>query len=260
MTHDEAFLQAILESPDDDTPRLVYADWLDEHGDSARAEFIRVQCAIDQLSFEDPSLPDLFGRESRLLGKHTDEWLGELRQSLVRWTFYRGFLDEIVLSVPAYLEKRPLPRPVTIRRVGVDLTTDPAAILGRPHSLGRVTRIAAARGPRVRFYAETDPSAIGQINCGILFLMSFWSGPSVMAFHHLGEVLEAVDRNARLDLVVVDIDGCSKKWHQVPEFRNVGGYGETAWVKDGQIVRALPGRPQEGFESHTRMLLQQCSE
>jgi uncharacterized protein (TIGR02996 family) len=43
VTHDDAFLQAILENLDDDTPRLVYADWLDEHGDPERADFIRVQ-------------------------------------------------------------------------------------------------------------------------------------------------------------------------------------------------------------------------
>jgi uncharacterized protein (TIGR02996 family) len=30
MTPHEAFLQAISESPDDDTPRLVYADCLEE--------------------------------------------------------------------------------------------------------------------------------------------------------------------------------------------------------------------------------------
>jgi uncharacterized protein (TIGR02996 family) len=46
MTHDEAFLQAMIETPDDDTPRLVYADWLDEHGDPDRAEFIRIQCEL----------------------------------------------------------------------------------------------------------------------------------------------------------------------------------------------------------------------
>ena len=33
----DAFLQAIREAPEDDTPRLVYSDWLDEHGDPARA-------------------------------------------------------------------------------------------------------------------------------------------------------------------------------------------------------------------------------
>ena len=44
------FLRAIAAVPDDDTPRLVYADWLDEHAasdaDRARAEFIRLSCGL----------------------------------------------------------------------------------------------------------------------------------------------------------------------------------------------------------------------
>ena len=42
MNPDDAFLQAIRDAPDDDAPRLIYADWLDERGDP-RGEFIRVQ-------------------------------------------------------------------------------------------------------------------------------------------------------------------------------------------------------------------------
>ncbi len=43
----EALLAQILEEPDEDAPRLVYADWLEEYGgeyECARAEFIRLQC------------------------------------------------------------------------------------------------------------------------------------------------------------------------------------------------------------------------
>jgi uncharacterized protein (TIGR02996 family) len=43
MTPQEAFLKAIQEQPEDDGPRLMYADWLEERGDP-RGEFIRVQC------------------------------------------------------------------------------------------------------------------------------------------------------------------------------------------------------------------------
>jgi len=48
QTHPEylAFLRAICAAPEDDTARLVLADWLEEHGERERAEFIRVQCAI----------------------------------------------------------------------------------------------------------------------------------------------------------------------------------------------------------------------
>src|SRR5262249_2329375 len=41
MSLEAAFLRDIRESAEDDTPRLVYADWLEEHGDADRAEFIR---------------------------------------------------------------------------------------------------------------------------------------------------------------------------------------------------------------------------
>jgi uncharacterized protein (TIGR02996 family) len=44
---DEAgFLADICANPADDTTRLVFADWLDEHGEPDRAEFIRVQVAL----------------------------------------------------------------------------------------------------------------------------------------------------------------------------------------------------------------------
>jgi uncharacterized protein (TIGR02996 family) len=41
MTDEAAFLQAIIAAPDDDSIRLVYADWLEERGD-CRGEFLRL--------------------------------------------------------------------------------------------------------------------------------------------------------------------------------------------------------------------------
>lgn len=41
MTDEPALLRAVLAAPADDTPRLVYADWLDENGQPERAAFIR---------------------------------------------------------------------------------------------------------------------------------------------------------------------------------------------------------------------------
>jgi uncharacterized protein (TIGR02996 family) len=45
VSEEDGFIQAILGDPDDDTPRLVFADWLEERGEP-RAEFIRAQCAL----------------------------------------------------------------------------------------------------------------------------------------------------------------------------------------------------------------------
>ncbi len=46
MTEHPGFLQDILEHPDDDVPRLIYSDWLEENGQEDRAEFIRVQVEL----------------------------------------------------------------------------------------------------------------------------------------------------------------------------------------------------------------------
>ncbi len=50
----ELLLKAVAASPDDDLPRLVAADWLDEHGEPERAEFIRVQ--IERAKADRPEL------------------------------------------------------------------------------------------------------------------------------------------------------------------------------------------------------------
>jgi uncharacterized protein (TIGR02996 family) len=45
MADEEAFLRAIADAPGDDATRLVYADWLEEHGDAERAGALRLECA-----------------------------------------------------------------------------------------------------------------------------------------------------------------------------------------------------------------------
>jgi uncharacterized protein (TIGR02996 family) len=61
----DALLEAICAAPADDTPRLVYADWLDEHGEPEHAEFIRVQIELH-------NRPDT-GRK-RLEGRASEAW------------------------------------------------------------------------------------------------------------------------------------------------------------------------------------------
>ena len=77
MSDEPAFLQAVMASPDDDGPRLRYADWLAETGapaDAARAELIRVQTALERLPEDDPSRAELARRSQRLLSAHGDDW------------------------------------------------------------------------------------------------------------------------------------------------------------------------------------------
>ena len=52
MTERDALYRAIIANPEDDTPRFVYADWLDENGRAEEAEFIRVECRLETLAPE----------------------------------------------------------------------------------------------------------------------------------------------------------------------------------------------------------------
>jgi uncharacterized protein (TIGR02996 family) len=78
MTDRDALLRTIAEDPDDDAPRLVYADWLDEHGDPRQAEFIRAQIAMARRPAGAPVDEDLSARAHAL-------W-----RDLRKWRFVTG--------------------------------------------------------------------------------------------------------------------------------------------------------------------------
>jgi uncharacterized protein (TIGR02996 family) len=82
MADRAAFLASICAAPDDDGVRLIYADWLEEHGDGpsdrGRAEFIRVQCALEGLEKYSPQRMDLEERAADLLSRYGDDWLEDV--------------------------------------------------------------------------------------------------------------------------------------------------------------------------------------
>jgi uncharacterized protein (TIGR02996 family) len=98
MMDNPAFLNAIIENPEDDTARLAYADWLDENGDSTRSEFIRVQCALSRKAKYDPSRELLEKRVRELLARHEDEWAKPVAAITREYEFHRGFIDTVVIG------------------------------------------------------------------------------------------------------------------------------------------------------------------
>jgi uncharacterized protein (TIGR02996 family) len=91
----EGLLREIQARPDEDAPRLIYADWLEEHGDPDRAEFIRVQCQLARLSLWDRRRRDLTRREYELFARHANRWSADLITRVPRWQFRRGFVEQI---------------------------------------------------------------------------------------------------------------------------------------------------------------------
>jgi uncharacterized protein (TIGR02996 family) len=109
VTHEEAFLQAIQETPDDDVPRLIFADWLDENDQSARAELIRLQCRLAGMASGDQERPGLLLRERALLDAHAADWLGAFHEPRRTWQYQRGTaclqLNGRRLAAPERLER-----------------------------------------------------------------------------------------------------------------------------------------------------------
>jgi uncharacterized protein (TIGR02996 family) len=127
MGHDDVFLRAIIEDPDDDAPRLVYADWLDEHGQPERAELIRVECQLGRLlgsgpirhhlecrarqllcisdgvfKFEGHLSEPLEARDRDLLAAHGGRWAEPLHGLVDSLAFRRGFVEEVGIRGRAF--------------------------------------------------------------------------------------------------------------------------------------------------------------
>jgi uncharacterized protein (TIGR02996 family) len=49
----QSFMAAVCADPHDNTPRLVFADWLEENGEPERAELIRVGIELEKLSTQE---------------------------------------------------------------------------------------------------------------------------------------------------------------------------------------------------------------
>jgi uncharacterized protein (TIGR02996 family) len=115
MTERDALLRAVCENPDDDLPRLVLADWLDEHDEPERAEFIR--CAVELARLRDAGTVTPTGlrtnpksdpatmarRYNDIKDQNYRRWLAELptTRGITNWelsTFRRGFAEGVIVQ------------------------------------------------------------------------------------------------------------------------------------------------------------------
>jgi uncharacterized protein (TIGR02996 family) len=103
MTTRDALFRAILDNPDDDAVRLIYADCLEDEGETARAEFIRVQIALTEATVTRRA--ELHAREQELRSAHEQEWAAPLRRLVSHWEFHRGFIDEVRVEARAFTDR-----------------------------------------------------------------------------------------------------------------------------------------------------------
>ena len=125
-----AFVKAVIAAPDDDLPRMVFADWLDEHSDP-RGEFIRLQ--IDRHRRGGRGIGP---REYELLVEHEPAWRGELPEGCDAVRFRRGFIDKARCHARHLFDHRPILAPVEHLTVVVrDLRTEWLAYSPPPFTL-----------------------------------------------------------------------------------------------------------------------------
>lgn len=91
---------------------------------------------------------------------------------------------------------------------------------------------------RIELIDNYESSVLDEIGTGVLFVMAFWSGSSVLSFQELGRVLHEEDPENRIRLFVLDIDDIDQSIVQQSPFNDVamGGNGESFWISKGEIV------------------------
>lgn len=149
MSDAEALMAAIAAEPENDLPRLVYADWLEENGDPDRAEFIRIQCELfrnaNGLSTEEYA--DLSDREKVLRAEHEEEWLAPLRtlgaSSNVGGWFERGFADWLMMDAADFVRNgAELWRYSPVKRLYLSNLSDHAGEVAALGHLGRPANLS----------------------------------------------------------------------------------------------------------------------
>jgi uncharacterized protein (TIGR02996 family) len=160
-----ALLAAILASPADDLPRLVYADWCDENGQPERAEFIRTEIEMAKMSPDKDEPPDdrdqprfqpLQDRAKELWDAHAEQWYPGLKRCAEEVSTDRGFPYHIATSASRFVKHAadlfaaaPTINDVMLQKLGRN-----AAALAKCRAFARVERLSFFETPFRRPEAE----------------------------------------------------------------------------------------------------------
>ncbi len=108
MLENEQLLKAVLDKPDDDAPRLAYAEWC-KNTDAARSEFIRLQLALAKTNgnTNEPEVFRLALKSNNLVKTHGARWAGPLVPPGTSYEFHRGFVELVAVSAASFLERAP---------------------------------------------------------------------------------------------------------------------------------------------------------
>lgn len=229
-TDGDALRRAVLADPDEDTPRLIYADWLDENGQPDRAGFIRAQIEAVRAGPSGLRARAAEDRAERLRAANRGAWARSVRHVLGAH-FERGFVGRVEVepqsfvphaaalfaaepvqalkvfrfqSTTGFVPLRPvfeLPELGRVRRLefasGLGLTPEEFGELSASPNLAGLRDLAFGVNP-------VPPAWLAAVLCGDAF--PELAGLSVAALTHLGPSLAgALDRAGHRDLRRLDV-------------------------------------------------------
>lgn len=97
MTEADALCRAVVSNPDDDTPRLIFADWLEEQGQPERAAFIRAQIEAARAEPWSPAAREAEARAAQLLKHGQSEWRPDWANN-AQVGYRRGFIERVAIE------------------------------------------------------------------------------------------------------------------------------------------------------------------
>lgn len=97
-----ALMAAIISQPDEDTPRLMLADWLQENGEADRGEFIRLQVEGARAEPFSPQALRYEGAARGLLERHFEAWTRHIPDRIIGKRFVRGFVEHVGVNAATF--------------------------------------------------------------------------------------------------------------------------------------------------------------
>ena len=146
MTVLAVLADAIRAAPDDDAPRLVYADAI-ARSDPERGELIALQCAIAAGTLARADAIVARRRAAALLAAHGDRWAG--LAGIAKHAFFeRGFIDHVSIDAAAFVARGDelIARAPALRQVDVCVSWHDRA----DHERAAAVFDAVVRTPAVR--------------------------------------------------------------------------------------------------------------
>lgn len=176
MSEQAAFLAAIRAEPDDDTRRLAYADWLQEHGDEPGARWIRARVASpDVVTRLGPS--DSVSAFGGIVARGVRSFRNGGAYPNGNLFFRRGFVERVECTAVNWIDRaneilschpvREVVLTTPIHRVSTGLSGNPIVMLLDQDAgyqftdvglLEQIRRLLADRWPGIEFLFTSPPN------------------------------------------------------------------------------------------------------